>query len=686
MSGSVQVSRQFRSAAYMALFSIVAFVFIYIIMVIVVVCLAIMVGGLGVALVAGAPHFITLALMVGAIINSFFIIFYMFKFIFGKRVKDDTKKLEITRAEQPALFDFVNDIAAQMGIPAPEKIFISDQVNASASFNKPFLSMFMPGRRNLEIGLGLVNSTNVGELRAVVAHEFGHFQQPEMRIGTYVYLSNRLFYNMLFDNQDFNRSLGNTGSKHWAIYLFSQITKAIILMVQGVLRFFYKLINRRYLALSRQMEFHADAIAASVAGSEVAAGALRKIQAGGICYGQTMDFCNQLAPQGFKTGNIYTGMNAVMESFAKENDLELSAGVPVLTNAELETEVKFDNQWQSHPLLLDREQSITRLNFVGEPDTRSAWTLVKDAEALQIKLTETLYSYNEKNAKLKAIDNDEFATKFEAQIDATRYPKVFKRYYDFRYIEKFDPNALTLANLPEALDLVLTDEASAQAQRFRNGSHSAVVVEQISTGSIDTDSFDYLGKRYTKKEAAQLVDEIKAENSQLEVQLFERDKLLFAMALQQANAEQQNNLKVALNDYFNARTEFDDYVALYNEAMPPLAPIFNGQAFKYEFLQNLFDDFRRNTEPRLKAVANNCLKRNAYDKSWVKNREFKDNATAFNARSLAYYNNKVFHNEELKTLNRFMNSQYAFVQEQIFQTKKQLLILQAEVLQPLVGV
>ena len=95
----------------MALLSIVAFVFIYLIMIVVVVGLAIVVGGLGVLIAAGAPHFITLALMVGAIINSGFIVYYMFKFIFSKHAAHDVQKLEITRAEQPVLFDFVADIA-----------------------------------------------------------------------------------------------------------------------------------------------------------------------------------------------------------------------------------------------------------------------------------------------------------------------------------------------------------------------------------------------------------------------------------------------------------------------------------------------------------------------------------------------------------------------------------------------
>ena len=432
------------------------------------------------------------------------------------------------------------------------------------------------------------------------------------------------------------------------------------------------------MALSRQMEFHADAIAASVAGSEVAAGALRKIQAGGICYNHTINFCNQLAPMGFKPANIYMGMHVMMEGFAKENDLELNNGVPVLTDAALESEVKFDNQWQSHPALPDREQSIALLNFTGQPDTRSAWVLIKDAEALQIKVTANMYSHNEKNKALKSIGQEEFAAKLTAQQQAAGFPDLFGHYYDYRHIEKFEAGTTTSTTLPHKLSDVLTNEASINAKSFRNGSNNVTVVENISTGAIDTESFDYHGRRYTRQEAAQLVKEIKNQNKDLAAQLLERDKLIFAMALRQSNAEQQHNLKAALNDYYSAHTEFDQFIALYNEAMPGLAPIFNGQSFKYEFLQHLFDDFRHNAGLRIKAVAQNCISRNAYDNDWVKDPELKKNAAALANNSYVYYNNKVFHNEQLRVLNRFMNSQLTFVQVQLFQTKKHLLTLQAE--------
>jgi Zn-dependent protease with chaperone function len=37
-------------------------------------------------------------------------------------------------------------------------------------------------RKNLQIGIGLVNSVTVSEFKAVLAHEFGHFSQRSMKV------------------------------------------------------------------------------------------------------------------------------------------------------------------------------------------------------------------------------------------------------------------------------------------------------------------------------------------------------------------------------------------------------------------------------------------------------------------------------------------------------------------------
>jgi Zn-dependent protease with chaperone function len=58
--------------------------------------------------------------------------------------------------------------------------------------------MFLPIKKNLQIGIGLMNSLTQDELKAVLAHEFGHFSQKSMKIGSYVYYANQVIHNLYF--------------------------------------------------------------------------------------------------------------------------------------------------------------------------------------------------------------------------------------------------------------------------------------------------------------------------------------------------------------------------------------------------------------------------------------------------------------------------------------------------------
>ena len=72
--------------------------------------------------------------------------------------------------------------------------------------------MFFPVRKNLQIGLGLVNIVSVSEFKAVMAHEFGHFSQRSMKVGSYVYNVNKVIFNMLYENESYQKLISGWGS------------------------------------------------------------------------------------------------------------------------------------------------------------------------------------------------------------------------------------------------------------------------------------------------------------------------------------------------------------------------------------------------------------------------------------------------------------------------------------------
>lgn len=92
------------------------------------------------------------------------------------RVSFENPEEGLEREDQPVLFELADVIADVVGSPHPDKIILSFDVNASASYETMFFGLF---RKNftLTLGIPLIAGLNVDELAGVIAHEFGHFSQ-----------------------------------------------------------------------------------------------------------------------------------------------------------------------------------------------------------------------------------------------------------------------------------------------------------------------------------------------------------------------------------------------------------------------------------------------------------------------------------------------------------------------------
>src|SRR5205823_2082349 len=80
---------------------------------------------------------------------------------------DAALRVEVTEKEQPELFAFIRRVCRDTRAPFPHRVYLTHEVNAAVFFHESFLSLFFPTRKNLLIGLGLVNRLNLGEFKAV---------------------------------------------------------------------------------------------------------------------------------------------------------------------------------------------------------------------------------------------------------------------------------------------------------------------------------------------------------------------------------------------------------------------------------------------------------------------------------------------------------------------------------------
>jgi Zn-dependent protease with chaperone function len=196
--GLTQASKKYKRHATIAMLSLLAFVLAY-------VGLTAWFAWTAYKIFANLGSYDDSLFVLIAGIGSTLLALFMVKSLFAFQKGAASQDMELRQKDYPRLFNFLHTIANETGAPKPHRVFLSPRVNAAVFYDISFLSLFVPSKKNLEIGLGLVNTLNMSEFKAVLAHEFGHFAQKSMAVGRWVYIAQQVATQIvnkrdLFDN------------------------------------------------------------------------------------------------------------------------------------------------------------------------------------------------------------------------------------------------------------------------------------------------------------------------------------------------------------------------------------------------------------------------------------------------------------------------------------------------------
>ena len=223
-------------------------------------------------------------------------------FFFRKSSVDRSGWMQINKKQQPKLFKLIESISKEIDTNFPQRVYLGIGVDAMVFYDSNFRNLFFPSRENLMIGLGLVNSMSESELKAILAHEFGHFTQRSLNVYSYIYIENQVIYKMLIDEEYYQTLILKfsqfTGKFMWIVIGYSRA-------IRWILRKTYELVSKSYMALSREMEFHADEISASVAGSLPAKSALLRSRLASDSFNYIWQFYYNRVSENIKSENIY---------------------------------------------------------------------------------------------------------------------------------------------------------------------------------------------------------------------------------------------------------------------------------------------------------------------------------------------------------------------------------------------
>lgn len=504
---------------------------------------------------------------------------FLIKFLFAVYRNEDGQRLEITAKDHPKLFAFINQLTDEVNAPKPYRIYISPNVNASVFYNSSFWSLFFPVQKNLEIGLGLVNSLNMSEFKAVMAHEFGHFSQRSMKLGSYVYIVNRVIYNLVYERDRWDNLLDRWAASGGLWSLFAGLTHVLVNLVRKILSKAYQWLNLRYLSLSREMEYQADLVAVSAAGGQSIITALRRIELGDAAYQQMLGYLNELVGESKVVKNMYSVHTETIHMLASENNIDLSNELPVLNDEQAmrmaaPNRVNFQDQWSSHPSQPERETNIRSVVAVSKPDESSPWQLFNEPESWQKKLTNRLYDgvkLADASAR-KFIEPTDYKAYVVEQTRRNQLPERYNGFYDRRLLHIFDPVELaTKADSVPKSEALFSDENRKLRKQLFTNYEDRNTLEQIKAGQIQTRSFDFDGKKYDRKEVDEVLSELNTETESLQYYFQKAEENAFRWHYQQAALQGLENELIERTElYFqldNEREAYQQLFGAYSEVM-----------------------------------------------------------------------------------------------------------------------
>ncbi|WP_165368137.1 M48 family metallopeptidase, partial [Phytoactinopolyspora endophytica] len=264
--------------------------------------------------------------------------------VVSRRRSGNEHGVAVSAQQEPELWRTINNVAERVQTQPPDEIRIIPDVNAAVSEDTRYLGLKATKRR-MYIGMPLLLTMTVDEMRSILAHELGHYSGSHTRLGAPVYRGRVSLIATV-------RSL----EKHP--------------FVQKIFVGYAKFFLRISLAVSRRQELEADEHSVAVAGRSAAASALRKVHGLAPAWGYFLDsYVGLIGPAQARPADLFGGFHALVNNPVRQREM-----------AAMISEQGERSPYDSHPALPDRLAAIEKVaETYIDPDDRPATTLLADA-------------------------------------------------------------------------------------------------------------------------------------------------------------------------------------------------------------------------------------------------------------------------------------------------------------------
>lgn len=677
----IQLSKKFKTQATKAILAIGFFAITFILILLLATALTVLcvIGGLTLMLLK--PTFVTIAGGAGIAFFGLLILAFLLKFMFKSHKVDRSHLIEITEREEPQLFEMIHDIVEKVGTKFPKKVYISSDVNASVFYDSNFWSMFLPIQKNLQIGLGLINTVTHEELKAILSHEFGHFSQRTMKIGSYVYNVNQIIFKIVNDKEPYSDFVARIANISEILSFFINIAGRVNQGIQWILKKLYVIVNKSYLGLSREMEFHADEIAASITGYEPLKKSLLRLALADHSFNLVLNFYNAKIAENKVSENVYKDQLAVIDLLADLNKLPIVNGLPDITTEEQskynKSKLVIKDQWASHPTI---EERILRLEKTGFLTTINSAVLaneiLNDSTQLQQQITKKLFESVQYSEETITVEHDAFFEEYKNETLENSFSKEYNGYYDNKNPMVFDLKLSEENTISNTTNHLFSDAKVDLVYSAIALQNDIEILTSISNKLVPIKTFDYDGVRLKSNKAKKLIQDLNPKLNNLNKEILENDIEIYKYFSQ---IEKRQNKPKELERLYTNFFEYEKYAdlqfELYNSLLVDLQ--FTRETTPFEVIKaNFFNMLKK--EESLKLEINNLL-----NDPILKNEiteETKELFEKYTNATLTYFGEKAYYNHNLEILFQSIHTFGFLLSRKFFLLKRNLLKYQEDLL------
>ena len=522
--------------------------------------------------------YITIIIKVCAITGTIMLLAFTLKFLFKLKNPERPNRVKLEKSENPELWYFLQKICEETGAPEPKNIYIDPDVNAYVMYSNVWLSLILPVKKEITIGLGLIDCLNLSEFKAVISHEFGHFAQSSMKIGSYIMSANTIIHDMIYSRDKWDE-LFEQWKVSGAFGLGAWFIVPIVWVTRQILGLFYQFLNFMYSSLTREMEFNADKFSVRTSGSNAIITALWKLENGTEKWQNTISQAYLAAQKKIHTKNLYIHNQLALQRSTTQQTEKFNA----LPNDSrggkrffLSSENSKVGMYATHPPNDKREENAKNPYILCEEDTRSAWLLFGNKEAIQEKMTKVVYEQYIKKTPTDFSPIEDFEVFIGEEAKGKdlleEYQNAFKdRFLQIPEIDTLVEEAKTSThNLPQ-----LKEELSQLMQPIQEIDKLMEKAVQIAEGTTKDKSFEFKGQKYTKKTFTEGIDSLVIEKEKILNENFEEwDKNFLAFHLATATKASKDQELINLYIQHQTITEIYKYIAtLKHSALKHLAEL-----------------------------------------------------------------------------------------------------------------